>query len=141
MPKKSPAKNPGYPAPVGPYAPVRAAAGTLVFVSGQIPLDPQTGEIVRGGRKTRITRAFRNLLNLCRDNGIHPNQIVKVTVFLTDISAFAEVNEVMTKLFHPKLLPARALVGVNQLPKGADVEVEAVACPDLPRQAHPRSNP
>ena len=128
MPKKSPAQAPGYPAPVGPYSPLREAAGPVVFISGQIPLDPETGEIVRGGRKTRIRRAFRNLLNLCRDNGIRPAQIVKVNVFLTDISAFAEVNEVMTKLFPPDRLPARALVGVNQLPKGADVEVEAVAC-------------
>ena len=128
MPKLKPKTPPAYPAPVGPYSPLRWADG-IAYVSGQIPLDPKTGEMVRGGRKTRILRAFRNLLNLCRANGIPSDNIVKVNVYLTDISAFAEVNEVMTKLF-PRRLPARALVGVSQLPKGADVEVEAVAVSD-----------
>ena len=127
MPKKKIArKTPAYPAPVGPYSPLRWA-GDIAYVSGQIPLDPKTGDIVRGGRKTRILRAFRNLVNLCAAHNIRPEDIVKVNVYLTDISAFAEVNEVMTKLFPPKRLPARALVGVAQLPKAADVEVEAVA--------------
>ena len=125
MPSRSPKKLPDFPPPVGPYEAVRRAGG-LCFFSGQIPLDPKTGDIVRGGRKTRIRRAFRNLLAVAAKERVQPRDFVKLNIYLTDIAAFAEVNEVMEALF-PKPFPARALVGVAALPKGADVEVEAVA--------------
>ena len=115
-----------YPAPIGTYSALRWA-GNIAYISGQIPLDPASGEIVEGDRPARILRAFQNLLNVAAANGMGPDDIVKVNVYMTDLSAFAEVNAAMTQLFPNKPYPARAAVEVSGLPKGADIEVEALA--------------
>ena len=118
--------NPTYPAPIGTYSALRWA-GSTAYISGQIPLDPATGDLVAGDRPARIRRAFRNLLNVAAANGLGPDDIVKVNVYLTDLAAFAEVNAAMTQLFPNRPYPARAAVEVANLPKGADIEVEAQA--------------
>ena len=117
---------PSYPAPIGTYSALRWA-GSVAYISGQIPLDPATGEIVAGDRPARIMRAFQNLLNVAAANGLGPDDIVKVNVYMTDLSAFAEVNAAMTRLFPNQPYPARAALQVSALPKGADIEVEAQA--------------
>lgn len=94
-------------------------------MSGQIPLDPASMEIVEGDFKARAHRVFRNLKAVAAAAGTDLNQAVKVNVFLTDLGNFAEVNEVMAQYFDEPY-PARAAVGVASLPKGVDIEIEAV---------------
>jgi reactive intermediate/imine deaminase len=100
-------------------------AGDTVYVSGQIPLDPATGELVSGDIEAEIRRAFDNLAAIARAAGGSLADAVKVTVFLTDLAHFAKVNEIMAQ-YVPEPWPARAAVGVSQLPKGARVEVECI---------------
>ena len=100
-------------------------AGDTVYVSGQIPLDPATGELVSGNIEAEIRRAFDNLAAIARAAGGSLADAVKVTVFLTDLAHFAKVNEIMAQ-YVPEPWPARAAVGVSQLPKGARVEVECI---------------
>lgn len=113
------------PAAIGAYSQAVRSGGFL-FVSGQIPLDPASGELVAGNGEAPIRRAFANLAAVCRAGGASLDDIVKLSVYLTDLSDFALVNEVMGELF-AKPYPARAAIGVNALPKGATVEVEAIA--------------
>lgn len=113
------------PSAIGAYSQAVRSGGFL-FVSGQIPLDPATGELVGGGGEAQIRRAFANLQVVCEAAGANLNDIVKLTVFLTDLSDFPTVNKVMADLF-AKPYPARAALGVASLPKGAAVEVEATA--------------
>jgi reactive intermediate/imine deaminase len=99
--------------------------GKTVYLSGQIPLDPVTMQLVEGGIDAEITRVFENLKAVATAAGGTLNDAVKVTVFLTDLSNFARVNEIMATYF--KLpYPARAAVGVAALPRGAHVEIEAI---------------
>ncbi|MCU0758494.1 MAG: RidA family protein [Steroidobacteraceae bacterium] len=100
-------------------------AGDTVYISGQIPLDPASGELVAGDIEAEIRRAFDNLAAIARAAGGSLADAVKVTVFLTDLAHFAKVNEVMAQ-YVPQPWPARAAVGVSQLPKGARVEVECI---------------
>jgi reactive intermediate/imine deaminase len=100
-------------------------AGDTVYVSGQIPLDPATGELVSGDIEAEIRRAFDNLAAIARAAGGSLADAVKVTVFLTDLAHFAKVNEIMAQ-YVPEPWPARAAVGVSQLPRGARVEVECI---------------
>jgi reactive intermediate/imine deaminase len=100
-------------------------AGDTVYVSGQIPLDPATGELVSGDIEAEIRRAFDNLAAIAQAAGGSLADAVKVTVFLTDLAHFAKVNEIMAQ-YVPEPWPARAAVGVSQLPKGARVEVECI---------------
>ena len=100
-------------------------AGDTVYVSGQIPLDPRTGELVSGDIEAEIRRAFDNLAAIAKAAGGSLADAVKVTVFLTDLAHFAKVNEIMSQ-YVPHPWPARAAVGVSQLPKGARVEVECI---------------
>jgi reactive intermediate/imine deaminase len=100
-------------------------AGDAVYISGQIPLDPQTGELVSGDIEQEIRRAFDNLAAIAKAAGGSLADAVKVTVFLTDLAHFAKVNEIMAQ-YVPQPWPARAAVGVSQLPKGARVEVECI---------------
>ena len=100
-------------------------AGGLVFISGQIPLSPDTGEIVPGDAAAQIKQAFANLAAVCRASGGGLDDIVKLSVYLVDLGDFALVNAAMEKLF-ARPFPARAALGVAALPKGARVEVEAV---------------
>lgn len=99
--------------------------GNLVFLSGQIPLDPATMELVEGSFEDRVRRVFENLSAVCNASGGSLENIIKLTVFLTDMSHFPQVNAVMGEYFSEPY-PARAAVGVAQLPKGTDVEMEAV---------------
>jgi reactive intermediate/imine deaminase len=112
------------PAAIGTYSQA-VAYGGLLFMSGQIPLDPATMEIVEGDFKARAHRVFQNLRAVAKAAGASLDQAVKVNVFLTDLGNFAEVNEVMAQYFDEPY-PARAAVGVASLPKGVDIEIEAV---------------
>lgn len=112
------------PAAIGTYSQA-IRVGDTVYVSGQIPLDPATGEIVDGGIEAQITRVFENLQAVAEGAGLSLQNAVKVTVFLTDLGNFAAVNEIMARYFEQPY-PARAALGVRALPKGAEVEADAV---------------
>ena len=112
------------PAAIGTYSQA-IAAGPLVFLSGQIPLDPATMEIVDGDFEARARRVFDNLAAVSAAAGGSLDDIVKLTVFLTDLDNFATVNSVMEDYFQQPF-PARAAVGVASLPKGVDVEADAI---------------
>jgi reactive intermediate/imine deaminase len=112
------------PADIGTYSQA-VRHGNLVFLSGQIPLDPGTMEIVDGGFEVQVRRVFDNLQAVCRASGGDLAGIVKLSVFLTDMANFPQVNAIMSEYFSEPY-PARAAVGVAALPKGAEVEMEAV---------------
>ena len=114
----------GAPAAIGTYSQAINTNG-LVFLSGQIPLDPQTMEIVEGDFEARARRVFDNLQAVATAAGGSLDQIVKLTVYLTDLGNFSTVNTVMADYFDEPY-PARAALGVASLPKGADVEAEAI---------------
>lgn len=112
------------PGAIGTYSQA-VRAGDMVFISGQIPLDPETSLLVSNEIRQQIEQVFCNLQAICIASGGTLTNIVKLNVYLTDLSHFPLVNEVMTRFFHEPY-PARAAVGVNELPRGAQVEVEAV---------------
>lgn len=112
------------PAAVGPYSQA-VRHGDLVFLSGQIPLDPATMKIVEGDIAAQIHRVFQNLGAVCEAAGGSLDGILKLNVFLTDLGNFATVNQVMQEYF-TEPYPARAAVGVRALPLGVEVEMEAV---------------
>ena len=112
------------PAAIGTYSQAIDANG-LVFLSGQIPLDPATMEIVHGNFEARARRVFDNLAAVAEAAGGTLDDVVKLTVFLTDLGNFATVNAVMEDYFKEPF-PARAAVGVASLPKGVDVEADAI---------------
>jgi len=114
------------PRPVAPYS-QGVIAGCFLFVSGQIPIDPSTGELVRGDFKEAARRALENVKAIVEAAGASMRDVVKVTVFLRDISKFPEFNEVYREFFPGEPYPARSAVQVAALPLGADVEVEAIA--------------
>jgi 2-iminobutanoate/2-iminopropanoate deaminase len=101
-------------------------AGCFLFVSGQIPLDPTTGALVEGDFKARVRRVLDNVRAVVEAGGGSLRDVVKVTVYLRDIGLFQEFNEVYREYFQENP-PARVVVGVSSLPRGADVEVEAIA--------------
>jgi 2-iminobutanoate/2-iminopropanoate deaminase len=115
----------GAPAAIGPYSQA-IAAGDLVFCSGQVGLDPATGELVPGGVETEAERALRNLAAVLDAAGLGFADVVKITVFLADIADFTTVNTVYGRHM-PDPPPARSTVGVAALPRGARVEIEAIA--------------
>jgi 2-iminobutanoate/2-iminopropanoate deaminase len=115
----------GAPAAIGPYSQGIAVDG-FVFCSGQIGLDPSTGELVAGGVEAEAERALRNLVAVLDAAGVSVADIVKTTVFLADIGDFAAVNAVYARHM-PDPPPARSTFAVGALPKGARVEVEAIA--------------
>jgi reactive intermediate/imine deaminase len=112
------------PKAIGTYSQA-AKAGNTVYVSGQIPLDPATGELVAGDMEAQIRRVFDNLRAVARAAGGDLRDAVKVNVFLTDLGHFALVNKVMSEYF-TQPYPARAAIGVASLPKGAAVEADCV---------------
>ena len=112
------------PAAIGTYSQA-VQTGNLVFLSGQIPLDPETMEFVSGDFEARARQVFDNLRAVATAAGGDLNGVVKLTIFLTDLANFAIVNSVMEEYFD-KPYPARAAVGVASLPKGADVEADAI---------------
>jgi reactive intermediate/imine deaminase len=112
------------PAAIGTYSQA-IRTGDLVFLSGQIPLDAVTMEVVEGDFEVRARQVFENLKAVAAAADGDLNQIVKLTIFLTDLGNFATVNSVMEDYFD-KPFPARAAVGVASLPKGVDVEADAI---------------
>ena len=112
------------PKAIGPYSQA-VRAGDLVFLSGQIPLDPATMQLVSGDFEAEVRRAFENLKAVVEAAGGRLDQVVKLTLFLTDLAHFPKVNEVMASFFKEPF-PARSTVGVSQLPKGSRFEVECV---------------
>ena len=112
------------PAAIGTYSQA-VRHGDTVYLSGQIPLDPESMEIVAGGIEAQIHRVFKNLRAVCEAAGSDLGGIVKLNVYMTDLGNFAKVNEVMAQYFSEPY-PARAAVGVSALPLGAEVEMEAV---------------
>ncbi|MBF2046096.1 MAG: RidA family protein [Leptolyngbya sp. IPPAS B-1204] len=116
------------PAPVGPYNQAIAATGQMVFVAGQIPLDPQTGAIVGEGNVVEQTeQVMANLTAILAAAGAKLEDVVKTTVFLADMNDFAAVNAVYAKYFQEATAPARACVQVSRLPKDVRVEIECIA--------------
>ncbi len=112
------------PAAIGTYSQA-VKVGDTVYLSGQIPLDPASMEVVEGGIVEEIARVFDNLSAVCEAAGGSLQDIVKLNIFLTDLSNFPTVNEVMAKYFEQPY-PARAAIGVKELPKGVGVEMDAV---------------
>jgi 2-iminobutanoate/2-iminopropanoate deaminase len=118
------------PEAIGPY--VHAVrAGGLLFCSGQIPLDPRTGELAGSSAADQAGRCLENLAAVCHAAGTSLGNAVKMTIYLTDMSAFAAVNEVYGSFFESSP-PARVAVGVAALPRGAQVEMDAVIALDEP---------
>ncbi|WP_438017841.1 RidA family protein [Sorangium sp. So ce315] len=115
------------PRAIGPYSQA-VRAGDLVFCSGQIPIDPATGELVAGGIEEQTAQVIKNLGEVLSAAGASWNDVVKTTIYLTNLADFAVVNQVYGAAVGG-VLPARATVQVAALPKGAAVEIEAVAHP------------
>lgn len=116
--------TPNAPAAIGPYSQA-VKTGLVVFLSGQIGLDPVTKELVGGDFGAQVRQAFRNLDAVARASGGSLADAVKLTLFLTDLSKFAQANEIMAELV-PAPFPARSTVGVASLPRGAQFEVDAI---------------
>ena len=113
------------PAAIGPYS-QGVRVGNLFFFSGVIPLDPDTGALVGADAAEQTAQVLQNIRALLASQGLSPQNVVKTTVFLTDIAAFGAVNDVYATLFETEP-PARSCVEVSALPKGALVEIECVA--------------
>jgi 2-iminobutanoate/2-iminopropanoate deaminase len=116
---------PGAPPAIGPYSHA-VRAGGLLFCSGQIPLDPDTGELVGTSASEQARRCLENLQTVCRAAGASLAQAVRLTVYMTDLSEFGAVNEVYGSFFAGEDPPARVTVEVCALPKGALVEIDAI---------------
>ncbi len=114
----------GAPRAIGSYSQAIGSNGT-VFLSGQIPLDPTTMKLVEGNLDTQLCQVFENLQNVAEAAGGTLGDVVKVTVYLTDLSEYPVVNEVMQRFFNAPF-PARAVVGVAELPMGARAEADAI---------------
>jgi 2-iminobutanoate/2-iminopropanoate deaminase len=121
----------GAPAAIGPYSHA-VCAGSLLFCSGQIPLDPATGELVGATAAEQARRCLENLAAVCEAAGTSLSNAVRLTVYMTDLSAFAEVGEVYATFFDDAP-PARVAVGVAALPRGAQVEIDAIVSLATPR--------
>ncbi|MFI4968572.1 MAG: RidA family protein [Lysobacterales bacterium] len=112
------------PAAIGPYSQA-VRAGNTVYLSGQTPLDPATGEMVEGDVPAQARRVFDNLLAVCAAAGGSFAEVVRVGIYLTDLGDFAAVNTVMKEYFREPY-PARSTIGVHELPRGAGVEIDAI---------------
>jgi 2-iminobutanoate/2-iminopropanoate deaminase len=117
------------PAPVGPYSQA-VAHGELLFVSGQIPLDPKTSALVEGDIEAQTERVIENLHAVLKAAGTSLERVVRTTVYVTDLALFRRVNEVYARFFRGDPAPARATVQVVALPLGAQVEIDAIAALD-----------
>lgn len=124
MPNRSIISTEKAPKAIGTYSQA-VKVGDTVYLSGQIPLDPKTMMLVTGGMENQIVQVFENLKAVCEAAGGSLQQIVKLNIFLTDLSHFALVNEVMARYFQQPY-PARAAIGVASLPKEAQVEMDGV---------------
>jgi 2-iminobutanoate/2-iminopropanoate deaminase len=116
------------PAAVGPYSQA-VRVGSTIYCAGQIPLDPKSGQIVPGDIGTQTRRVLDNIAAVLRSEGVTFENVAKTTIFLTDLSDFQTVNEIYGSYFKNQP-PARSTVQVSALPKGANVEIEAIAVAD-----------
>ena len=115
------------PAAIGPYSQgIVAGSGQWVFTAGQVPIDPNTGEIVEGGIKEQTRRSLENVKAVLKAGGAELKDVVKVTVFLKDMNEFQDMNGIYSEFFSENP-PARSAVEVERLPKDVRVEIEAVA--------------
>jgi reactive intermediate/imine deaminase len=112
------------PSAIGAYSQA-VRTGNTVYISGQIPLDPSTMEVVEGGFEAEARRVFENLKGVAEASGGSLNDVVRATIYMLDLSHFAMVNEIMAEYFDEPY-PARAAVGVAQLPKGVAIEMDAI---------------
>jgi 2-iminobutanoate/2-iminopropanoate deaminase len=116
--------TPDAPSAIGPYS-QGFVSGDLLFISGQLPLDPETGEFVAGGIEEMTHQVIKNTRAIAQAAGTDLNKVVKTTVFLTDMANFAAVNKVYDQYFS-ETLPSRAVVQVTALPKGGEIEMESI---------------
>ena len=114
------------PAPIGPYNQAILAKGTFLFIAGQIPIDPHSGQVVQGDIKAQTKLVLKNIQAILEEAGCSTRDIVKTTVFLKDISEFAGMNEVYAEFFKTEP-PARSTIEVARLPRDVKVEIEAIA--------------
>jgi len=119
---------PGAPTAIGPYSHA-VSYGGLLFCSGQIPLNRHSGELVGGGPAGQARQCLENLTAVCDAAGTSLSRAVRLTIYMTDLAAFAAVNEIYATFFDADP-PARVTVGVAQLPKGAQVEIDAIVALD-----------
>ncbi|MCX2683276.1 RidA family protein [Campylobacter sp. MIT 21-1685] len=115
-----------YPKPIGPYSAYRQGEG-LLFVSGQIPINPQTGEIESKDIKEQTRQVLKNIEAILKENKLSLSEVLKSTCFLTDMKDFSAFNEVYAEFFTPPY-PARSAFAVKDLPKDAKIEIEIIAC-------------
>jgi len=120
-----PITTPNAPAAIGPYSQA-IKAGNTIYISGQLPIDPATGEFKEGCIRCKARQSLNNIKNILQAEGLTMSHIVKVTILLTDINDFVAVNEVYADFFQPPF-PARSAFAVAALPKGAPIEIEAIA--------------
>ena len=125
MAAREPISTDAAPEAIGPYSQAIRSGGFL-FCSGQVPLDPSSGELVKLGADGQTRRCLENLAAVCEAAGASLADAVRLTVYLTDMNDFARVNEVYAEFFEGGDPPARVAIGVVALPKGADVEVDAI---------------
>ena len=126
MNKRTYIQTPDAPAAIGPYSQAVDSGCGLVFVSGQLPIDPATGAFPEGGVREQTRQSLRNAAAILEAAGLSLAQVVKTTVFLADMEDFAAMNEVYAEFF-PAPCPARSAFAVKTLPKGALVEIECIA--------------
>ena len=123
--KKTFDKVEGVPSAVGPYS-VAVSTGNMLYTSGQLPMDPATGEIIGDTAADQARYALENVKKIIENLGSEMENVVKVTIFLTDMGCFPEVNDVYSEFFQENC-PARSCVEVSRLPKDAQIEIEAIA--------------
>ena len=116
------------PQAIGPYSQA-VKIGNLIFISGQVPINPETGDVVSGSIEDQANQVIENIRNICEAADRDLGDIVKLSIFLTDLGNFSIVNEVMKKYFSEPY-PARATIEVSGLPLGVDVEIEAIVTTD-----------
>ena len=114
------------PQPIGAYNQAIISNG-FVFTAGQVPIDPNTGNLIKGNFKERVRRVMNNLKSILEEAETSLSHVTKFTVFLTDISNYKEVNEVFNEFLKDSKAPARSLIEVSSLPAGADVEIDCIA--------------
>ena len=114
------------PQPIGAYNQAIISNG-FVFTAGQVPIDPTSGKIVTGNFQARVRRVMNNLQAILKESGTNLSNVTKFTVFLTDISKYAIVNEVFSEFLNDNESPAPSLIEVSSLPAGADIEIDCIA--------------
>tara|TARA_B100001765_G_scaffold212442_1_gene176537 strand:+ start:1128 stop:1511 length:384 start_codon:yes stop_codon:yes gene_type:complete len=114
------------PQPIGAYNQAIISNG-FVFTAGQVPIDPDTGNLIEGIFKERVRRVLMNLKSILEEAGTNLSNVAKFTVFLTDISNYTEVNEVFNEFIRDSEAPARSLIEVSSLPADADIEIDCIA--------------